>query len=115
MPSYLVLLQEDPKSWTKYTPEQMGQVLEKYMAWGAKMQKSKRLEDGRKLADEGGKVVTKGSKGLRIVDGPFAETKDVIGGYYLLRADSYDQCVELLQDHPHLDYGQTIAIRAIDG
>ncbi|MCI0652423.1 MAG: YciI family protein, partial [Planctomycetes bacterium] len=53
-------------------------------------------------------------KRLKVVDGPFAETKDVIGGFYLVKADSYSHCVDLIQDHPHLEFGQTITVREID-
>jgi hypothetical protein len=114
MPTYLVLLQEDPTTWARFTPAQMRKVLEKYMAWGIKMRRSKRILDGHKLGEEGGRVMKKDGKGVRVVDGPFAETKDVIGGFYLFKADSYDHCLELLEDHPHLEYGHTIAVRAVD-
>lgn len=114
MPTFMVLLRDDPSSWAKYTPEQMMKVLEKYMAWGMKMHEQGRIVAGNKLADEGGKTMRKEGKGVRVVDGPFAETKDVIGGFYLLTADSYDHCVDLLRDHPHLEHGQVIDVRATD-
>jgi hypothetical protein len=49
---------------------------------------------------------------VRITDGPFTETKDVLGGYYLVQAESYEQAADLCRDSPHLDYG-AIEVRRI--
>ena len=116
MATYMLILRDDPKHWAKFTPAQMQKVLEKYMAWGMQMRESGSWLAGNKLKDEGGKIVRKdaNAKGLKVVDGPFAESKDVIGGYYLLKADSYAHCVELLKDHPHLEQGFPIDIREVD-
>jgi|SoiMethySBSTD1v2_1073268.scaffolds.fasta_scaffold1878010_1 hypothetical protein len=118
MPSFLLILRDDPKSWAKYSPEEMQKIFERYFAWGTRMREQKRVLDGHKLKDEGGKSVRKesagGRKSLRVVDGPYAETKDVIGGYYLIRADSYAEVMKLIEDHPHLDLGHTIDVRQID-
>jgi len=114
MPTYLLILRDDPKSWQRYSPEEMQKIFERYFEWGTRMRAAGRVVDGHKLKDEGGKTVRKDAKGMRVIDGPFAETKDVIGGYYLVRADSYAHVVELLKDHPHLELGHTIDAREID-
>lgn len=48
-----------------------------------------------------------------MTDGPYSEAKEVLGGYFVIEADSYEQAVERLQDCPHLDYG-TIVIREVE-
>ncbi len=49
-----------------------------------------------------------------VTDGPFAEAKEVIGGYYIVNAASYDEAVELAKLGPHLRYHGRIEIRQID-
>jgi hypothetical protein len=49
----------------------------------------------------------------RITDGPYAEAREVIGGLFIVEAQSYDEVVELSKDCPHLDFG-AIEIREVD-
>jgi hypothetical protein len=51
--------------------------------------------------------------GMRIVDGPYIETKEVIGGYIVLRAANYAEAVDLARDCPFLRLGK-IAVRQTD-
>ena len=44
-------------------------------------------------------------------DGPYSETKEVLGGYYMIEAANYDEAVQRTLDHPHLEYGGTIEVR----
>ena len=73
------------------------QMKEMYAAFGAWQEKFKdRIEDmGGKLGDTG-RVVS----GAGVTDGPFAETKEVVGGYMIVSADSYDEAVEVAQGIP---------------
>ena len=51
---------------------------------------------------------------LKLTDGPFAETKEVLGGYYTIEAADYDEAVKLAMDHPHLEHG-TVEVRHVYG
>ena len=51
---------------------------------------------------------------VRVTDGPYSETKEVLGGYYIIEAGSYDQAIELSRDCPQLEYGGTIEVRQVD-
>jgi len=53
------------------------------------------------------------SSSVAITDGPFAEAKEIIGGYFIVQANSYDEAVGLAKDCPHLDFG-TIEVREIE-
>ena len=48
-----------------------------------------------------------------MVDGPYSETKEVVGGYFVVRAETYEEAAGLCSDSPHLVYGR-IEIRQID-
>jgi hypothetical protein len=114
MARFMVLLTDDPSYWAKLAPEQMQEVIKQYVAWSMKMRATKRIKVGHKLADEGGKRMEQVRGRLKVSDGPFAESNEVVGGFYVLEADGYDHCLELLADHPHLAHGQKILVRAVD-
>jgi hypothetical protein len=53
--------------------------------------------------------------GSRVVDGPFAEAKEAIGGYVKFAVDSYDEAAEIAHTHPGLAFGMLIEIRRMAG
>ena len=90
MNQYLLILRDDPAVFHQMSPQQIQQVFAKYGAWRARMQEAGRLVGGNKLEDSTGRVLTAGpSSGMRITDGPFAESKEVIGGYFMVNADTF--------------------------
>ena len=48
-----------------------------------------------------------------VTDGPFAESKEAIGGYWFIRADSLEEAVEIARGNPCLDYGAIVEVRPI--
>jgi len=104
MAQYLLFLYDDPRDWAKLSPEEMQKAIEKYMAWG----KGAYYKQSIRLADDAGKVLRAKA---RPADGPYSETKEVLGGFYEIAADSYDEAVKIAQTHPHLEYGGTIEVR----
>jgi hypothetical protein len=114
MDSYLLLLHEDPSQYAAMSPTEMQALIERYRQWSQKMAQAGRLVGGEKLADEGGKRVRAGATGPLVSDGPFAESKDVIGGYFVIQAQSYDEAVKLVADCPHLRGGNAIQLRRIE-
>src|SRR5262249_44853058 len=61
----------------------------------------------KRLGFDPGKII----RGRQVNDGPFSESKEVFGGFYLIEAASYDEAVERAMDHPHLEYGGSIEVR----
>jgi hypothetical protein len=114
MAKFMLLLHDNPASFANVSPEQMQKILEKYMAWGDKLRKAGLMHGAEKLTDEPGKVVRGQNGKLRVTDGPYSETKEVLGGYYIIEAASYDQAIERSRDCPHLEYGGTIEVRQVD-
>jgi hypothetical protein len=114
MPKYMLLLHDDPSAFATMSPADIQQVLEKYVNWGDRLKASGILTDGQKLTDEPGKVVRGAGGKMRVTDGPYSETKEVLGGYYVVEADSYEQAVDRTKECPHLEYGGTIELRQID-
>jgi len=109
MPLYMLLLHDDPTGWTKVSPDEMQKAIEKYAAWT----KKPFTKDSKRLADDAGRVIRSQNGKSRVADGPYSETKEVLGGYYTIEAASYDDAVKLALDHPHLEHGGTIEVRAV--
>lgn len=110
MANYMLFLYDDPSNWQNLSPEQMQSALERYMAWGRKPF----VKSAERLAEHTGKVMRGGNgQKPRTTDGPYSETKEVLGGYYSIEADNYEQAVERTMDHPHLEYGGTIEVRKV--
>jgi hypothetical protein len=110
MDTYLILLHESNKM-PKLSPEEIQGVIARYKAWGQRIHATGNYLGSNKLEDTG-RVMRGNAGNVRITDGPFTETKDVLGGYYLVQAESYEQAADLCRDSPHLDYG-AIEVRRI--
>lgn len=111
MSRFLVLLRDDPSGFASLSPAQMQAVIEKYIAWSEPLRQRGQLVMGEKLVDGSGRVL----RGATAVssDGPFAESREIVGGAYVLTAADYNEAVRLLSDSPHLQFG-SIEIRQIE-
>jgi hypothetical protein len=56
-----------------------------------------------------------GARRTRTFDGPYAEAKELIGGYFLLSAASLDEATALAERCPFLQYGMTVEVRPVSG
>lgn len=98
--------------WDKgLSPEQIQKVVTDWYAWFNGLIQDGRALSGHPLVDEG-KVVT-GKKGRTVADGPFAESKEAIGGYFYLRVSGMDEAVEIARQCPALEYGLAVEVRPV--
>jgi hypothetical protein len=112
MPQYLQLLYDNSANLRSLSPDEMQKAMEKYMAWSQKPF----TKGGKRLGEDYGKIVRPHAGGKpRVTDGPYSEAKEVLGGFYIIEADNYDQAVELTTTHPHLEYGGAIEVRHVFG
>ena len=111
MPQYMLLLYDNPSKWMTLSPEEMQKAIEKYRGW---MSKPFHV-DAKRLGDDAGRVIRSQGGKPRATDGPYSETKEVLGGFYLIDAANYDEAVQRSLDHPHLEYGGTIEVRQLWG
>lgn len=109
MAQYMLLLYHDPSGFQKLSPEEMQKAIEKYMAW----KKKPFCLTSQRLARDAGRVIRSDGGKPRATDGPYSETKEVLGGYYAIEAADYNEAVERVLDHPHLAYGGTMEVRQI--
>lgn len=114
MPSYLLALYDDPASFAEFTPEEMQACIAEYTAWASSLEERGLLVASDKLRDGSGRVMRRNGDDVRVIDGPYSETNEVLGGFFVVRADDYDQAVALARECPHLTYGGTIELREIE-
>jgi hypothetical protein len=110
----MLLLHDNPKEFAGHTQKQMESVMAEYQAWGQRLAAEGRLVASHKLTEEGGRQVAKRGSEILVTDGPFAEAKEVLGGYYIVKAASYDEAVEIAKAGPHLRYNGRIEVRKVD-
>lgn len=93
------------------SPEEMQKVVEQYVAWADKLRQEGRHHGGDELK-EGGRVLSV-QNGKFVVDGPYVETKEIVGGYYLFEAKNIDEATEISKGCPHLSFSGSIEIREV--
>ncbi|MEI7036082.1 YciI family protein [Fulvimonas yonginensis] len=91
------------------SPAEIQDAIDRFYAWHDEQVAAGRMRPGQRLAREG-RLVTR----QRIVDGPFAESKEVVGGYWFILADSLEEAARLAAANPCLDYGLAYEIRPIE-
>ncbi|HEV2424547.1 MAG TPA: YciI family protein [Terriglobia bacterium] len=93
------------------SPERMQQMMQKWMAWFKELADQGHIVDRGQPLERAGKLV-KGSK-KTVTDGPFAEVKDIIGGFTLIDAHDLDHAVELSKGCPILEVDGAVEVRPI--
>jgi hypothetical protein len=84
--------------------------MSRFASWFEQLNAAGVLKGGQPLLDEA-RVVSVGTDALS--DGPFAESKEAIGGYFLVKADSLEEAVSIAQQCPTLEYGGAIEVRPV--
>ena len=116
MPKYL-LIARDNGDWSELagaaSPAEIQAIIARYRAWGERMAEQGKLLSGEKLRDGEGRVLKGQGSAAKVLDGPHIESKEVIGGFWILQAEDYDEAVKLASDSPHLQFG-SLELRAIE-
>jgi hypothetical protein len=97
------------------TPEMIQGIIQKYNAWMTKLTESGHLVSLNKLKDrDGGRHLTGFGDKQVVTDGPYAETKEVIGGYWIITAADYDDAVRVASTCPTLEFGGRLEVREVE-
>src|SRR5262245_24725635 len=96
--SEFVFLYRGQTDMKTLSPQEAQQSMQKWMAWFKELEKTGHLKSIGQPLERAGKVV--GGKSKPATDGPYAETKDIVGGYSLIEARSLDEAAELASAAP---------------
>ncbi|NOT76094.1 MAG: hypothetical protein HOP08_14300 [Cyclobacteriaceae bacterium] len=91
-------------------PELKGSHMQKWFEWVNKLK-----SDGKYLSGEpllpGGKQIS--GTGKIVTDGPFTESKDMIGGFFIVQVANYAEAIKICDDYPDFNFGGTVEIRKV--
>jgi hypothetical protein len=110
MKDYMLLFRGGMDPRTLESPELMQQNMMKWKAWIDKIAAQGKYVGGQPLQPHG-KVLA--GKQKKITDGPFAESKEILGGYFQIKADSYEEAVEISKDYPGFENDGSVEVREI--
>ena len=107
MPKYLFLQRSVPGQSQRPSPAQMQDMYAAFNAWKEKF-KDRILDMGAPLTSARTIVATAGT-----TDGPFVESKEVVGGYMIVTAENLEQALEVARESPPVMMGSTVEVREI--
>jgi hypothetical protein len=107
---YALLIYEKPGAYDGLSTQERQAITAEYMA----IRQDTRIRGGERLAPAETATTVRLQAGKRLVtDGPFADTKEVFGGYYLLDADDLDAALEVASRVPATRMGGSVEVRPV--
>ncbi len=91
------------------SPEEMQQNMQKWMGWVEELQQKNIYKAGEALLPTG-KTLQKNNV---ITDGPYAESKEIVGGFFIVSAESLEAALEIAKGCPDLALGGTVEVRDV--
>lgn len=110
--SFLLLFRNaGSESHQHLSPEQRETLTRQWNDWYDGLAAQGKVQHGQPLLPEG--RVVSGASGERVIDGPYAEGKEAIGGYFMLTVADLDEATAIAQMCPGLPLGLTVEVRPI--
>jgi hypothetical protein len=92
---YMLLIYDDEGHWQGLSDEERGAVMQEYFGYTRELEERGALIAGDALQPTGTATTVRVDRGETMTtDGPFAETKEQLGGYYLVDVESLDEAIE---------------------
>ena len=117
MSDYVLLLRggaRPGRTGDELSPDGLQAYIAPYQAWLNDLAQSGKLLHAHRLLDDGAKVVVRAdTSAVTVLDGPYTESKDVIGGFYLVRAESEADALTIAGECPHLANGGSVELRRV--
>lgn len=109
MKEFLFLFRSKENAVKNLSPEEMQLYMQKWGKWTKKLNEENRLKHGDRLSRNDAKVIR--NTGENITDGPFIESKEVIGGYMVILANDINEAVEISKECPVYNINGSLEIR----
>ena len=94
---------------TKMSPEESQQNMQQWFSWIGDLQSKGIYTSGEALMPTGKTV----KKDNLVTDGPYAESKEIIGGYFIIKAASIEEATEIAKGCPDLPTGGSVEVRDV--
>ena len=104
---YMLLIYAARGAWESYSEEEQKAMYEEYVALGRRLREQGKLVGSHELQSSSTATTVQVKDGeTAVTDGPFAETKEVLGGYYLIEAESPDEAIQWAAQIPAARHGK---------
>jgi len=107
---YMLLVYDNPANWTNVTEDEMKGL---YAEYAAVSQNPATVDSAQLKPVETAKTVRLNGADTITTDGPFAETKEHLGGYYLVDTDSIEDALAIAATIPSVKMGGSVEVRAL--
>jgi hypothetical protein len=107
---YMLLYRTD-EWYNRLSHAELRKLMNQNKAWIERLTTQGKAKPGRALERRG--AIVSGTNGRFVTDGPFAESKEAIGGYLVLDVETLDEAVAIAQSSPGLAYGGSIEVRPV--
>ena len=94
------------------SPDQLQKVISDWYSWFDGLIKEGKAVSGHPLMNEGKLVSAKNGR-TTVADGPFAESKEAIGGYFYLHIDDMEEALAIAKNCPGLEFGVVVEVRPV--
>jgi len=110
MKEFILLFRNASSNAPQLTPEQMKEISKPWQDWmGSLAAQNKIVNIGARLANEGATVKPEDV----VTDGPYAEIKEILLGFTIIKADTLEEAIELSKGCPVLAMGGNVEVRPI--
>ncbi len=112
MAQYMFLIRDDIQAYSRYSREELTALIGRMGEWSQKLKKAGVHRGAEKLTDEAPRVLRR-RQGELVLDGPFAEAKELIGGFFVVEARDEAEAIEIAKECPALQYASEIELRTV--
>src|SRR5918996_1851363 len=107
---YMLLYRSD-EWYNRLSHDDLQRLMNQNKSWIERLTVQGKAKPGRALERSG--AIVSGKSGRSVMDGPFAESKEAIGGYLVLNVETIDEAIIIAQSSPGLAYGGSIEVRPV--
>ncbi|ATC65673.1 hypothetical protein CMV30_17925 [Nibricoccus aquaticus] len=109
---FMLIFRESPEYYSGMSEDKRRQILSTWNAWYDGLARQGKATGGNALDIATSRTVS-GPHGERLVDGPYAEAKEAIAGYFMLSVSGMEEATEIARHCPNLAYGMTVEVRPL--
>ena len=110
MKQFMFLFKGGDAVWDSKTQEQQQAHMQKWQHWIGEMAQAEKFLGGERLFPQGN-TIHPGSK--KVTDRPLSEAKELVGGYFVVKASSLDEATEMAKGCPGLEWESTVEVREV--
>ncbi|HEX5323788.1 MAG TPA: YciI family protein [Capsulimonadaceae bacterium] len=113
MPQYILLAHVGQEAQSQRTPEELQQMTREYIAWVGSLMQQGKYSGGQKLK-ESVRLMRRGDNGQVVMDGPYTEVKELVGGFFQIEAANMEEAIELAKGCPIFKTDGALELREVD-